>query len=82
LGEDFFKKSSSLKKGVAPHPFMGGWGGGWKRQINEKLTFIKKWLTEVVDKSFINEIEKYYKKYIINRLRVRFNLISAFTIGK
>jgi hypothetical protein len=29
---------------------MGGWGGGWKNEINEKLTFVKKWLTKAVDK--------------------------------
>jgi hypothetical protein len=29
---------------------MGGWGGGWKNEINEKLTFVNKWLTGIVDK--------------------------------
>ncbi len=45
-----------MQEGLVPLKPIGltiyGWiGWGWKRQINEKLTFVKKWLTEPVDKS-------------------------------
>ena len=48
----FLKKSLSVQEGVVPPTHLRvDWGGGWKNQINEKLTFVNKWLTEPVDKS-------------------------------
>jgi hypothetical protein len=48
----FLKKSLGCCKRVEPPTHLWvDWGGGWKNQINEKLTFVNKWLTEAVDKS-------------------------------
>ncbi len=41
-----------MQEGVVPPTHLWvDWGGGWKNEINEKLTFIKKGLIEAVDKS-------------------------------
>ncbi len=51
VGKDFFKKIFSWQEGaVPPTPLGVDWGGEWKNEINEKLTFIKKWLMKNVDK--------------------------------